>query len=114
MANLRYVQTPSIQTLPAEPAGDVMVHRVFLHRPLALVCAEQPLLGWAPWCQSSCYQFRLVPRVVETRPVSKSIPSLKESAAVQVSHLHTPVLSWKEKDWEEGKSVSLHPSLSLC
>lgn len=27
MANLRCVQIPSIQTLPAEPAGDVMVHK---------------------------------------------------------------------------------------
>lgn len=114
MANLRCVQTPYIQTLPAEPAGDVMVHRVFLHRLLALVCAEQPLPGWAPWCQSSCYQFRLVPHVVETWLVSKGIPSLKELAAAQLSNLHTPVSSRKEKDWKEGKLVSLHLSLSLC
>lgn len=46
--------------------------------------------------------------------MSKGIPSLKELAAVQLSNLHTPVLSRKEKDWKEGKPVSLHLSLSLC
>lgn len=112
MAKLRCVQTPSIQTLPAESAGDVLVHGVFLHRPLAPARAEELLLGSAPWCQSSCYQFRLVPCVAEAWPVSKGIPSPRESAAVQGSPLHAPGLYWKEKGWKEGKPVFLH--LSLC
>lgn len=113
MAKQRCVRSPSIRTLPAESAGDVLVHGAFLHRPLAPACAEELLLGSAPWCQSSCYQFRLVPRAAETWPVSKGIPSPRESAAVQGSPLRALGMSWKEKDSKEWKPVFLHLVLML-
>lgn len=73
MANPRCVQTPPVQPLPAEPAGDVTVLSVPAET-TGPSCAEQPLLGWAPRFQSSCYQFRLVPHAVETWPVRNTLP----------------------------------------